>query len=68
MSSKIATFWKNNHPVIIVVGILVSSHIGWKYLQDIGVGDRGRDYPHKHIPNVIKEVMLKEKSEEGPDQ
>ena len=51
-----------------MVGIVVSSHIGWKYLQDIGVGDQGRDYPHKHIPKVIKEVMLKEKSEEGPNQ
>ena len=68
MTSKIGTFWKNNHPVIIVGGILLFSHLGWKHLQDIGIGDPGREYPHKSIPKVLKEVMSGGKSEESSNE
>ena len=65
MSSRIGIFWRNNQPVIIVGGIVLFSHMVWKHLQDIGVGDPGRDYPHKNIPRVVKEVMSGEKSNES---
>ena len=31
--------------------------MGWKYLQDIGVGDKGRDYPIKKLPEVYGKVI-----------
>ena len=31
--------------------------MGWKYLQDIGVGDKGRDYPIKKVPEVYGKVI-----------
>jgi len=45
-------------PALIVVGgIVVSAHLWWKYLQDIGVGDKGADYPHKRLIPVYSKMI-----------
>ena len=64
MFSRIGTIWKNYHPVIVVGGIVFFSHLGWKHLQDIGVGDPGRDYPIKNLPKIAREVTSGKQSDE----
>ena len=48
---------------IFYVGLLAGGHIGWKYLQDMGVGDKGADYPIKNLPKIAKEVVTGTKEE-----
>ena len=67
--TRLKSFWHGAHPAIIVGGLVVVGHIGWKHIQDIGLGDKGRDYPHKRLieicSNKIKEALSSEKNEGG---
>ena len=53
----ISKIWKEYQVIIVMVPLIIGSHMGWKYLQDIGVGDKGRDYPIKKVPEVYGKVI-----------
>lgn len=67
MFGRLKSVWNNHHPAIVVLGIVFCGHLGWKHLQDIGIGDRGRDYPFFGVidicSNKIKEVLSSKKNE-----
>ena len=69
MLSRLRSVWSNHHPAIVTVAIVFCGHLGWKYLQDIGIGDKGRDYPHKKIIEIcsdkIKESLSSQKDKNG---
>lgn len=69
MSARIKSFWHAYQPAIVVGGLVIAGHWGWKYIQDIGLGDEGRDYPHKKLIEIasskIKEALSSEKHEGG---
>ena len=51
---KLKNLMVNAGPITAFVTLLVGGHIGWKYLQDVGVGDR-KNYPTTDIYyNYIK--------------
>ena len=61
--------WKTMRLGVFYVGLLAGGHIGWKYLQDMGVGDKGTDYPIKNLPRISKEVLTGTKEgDSGKDQ
>ena len=66
--NMISKIWKEYQVIIVMVPLIIGSHMGWKYLQDIGVGDKGRDYPIKKFPEVygkvISEKLWPEKTED----
>lgn len=72
MLSRLRSFSKSNYPAIVVCGIVIGGHIYWKWLQDIGVGDKGRDYPHKKMPEVYYKTITKklfgEKNESADEE
>ncbi len=48
---------KDYYPALTVFGIVVVSHIFWKKMQNVpGLGDPGRDYPHRNV-NTIKTLI-----------
>ena len=53
----IRKIWTDYQVIIVMVPMIIGSHMGWKYLQDIGVGDKGRDYPIKKFPEVYGKVI-----------
>ena len=71
MSAKLQAFWKNYGGISVIVGMVIAGHMGWKYLQDIGIGDKGRDYPLKTLPEVYgkyaKEKASGSQTNKDPD-
>ena len=52
----------SSHPVVGMGIIIVSGHIGWKYIQDnTTLGDKGIDYPHVKVYKMMKTRLLGEK-------
>jgi len=56
MLSKVRSHVHRSYPTYIGLGMLAGLHVGWKALQDAGIGDKGRDYPHKKIPEFTLEM------------
>ena len=61
--------WKVVRLGLFYVAFIAGGHLSWKYLQDMGVGDKGTDYPIKNLPRITNEVItiLKERKD-GKDQ
>ena len=66
---KLLSFLERYGPYFGMAGIIIGGHLGWKKLQDVGIGRQGADYPHKRLYSVyskkIKELMGKETDKPG---
>ena len=71
MSAKLQAFAKNYGAFSVIFGMVIAGHMGWKYLQDTGIGDQGRDYSVKNLPEVFgkyyKEKVSGPKMDKDPD-
>ena len=46
--------FKDNLPIVVMAGMVVLGHVGWKRLQSVpGVGDtENQDYPHTRVSDL----------------
>ena len=57
MSERLKILFRDWYPALTVLGGLGLGHLYWKRLQETGLGNPNRDYPHKDIIPLFKQYF-----------